>query len=27
MEEIRSGLKALKDGRAALYTLEELFED
>jgi prevent-host-death family protein len=27
MEEIRSGLEELKEGRAALYTLEELFED
>lgn len=27
MEEIRSGLAALEEGRAALYTLEELFED
>jgi prevent-host-death family protein len=27
MEEIREGLAALKEGRASLYTLEELFED
>ena len=27
MDEIRSGLQALKEERAALYTLEELFED
>ena len=27
MDEITSGLEALKEGRAALYTLEELFED
>jgi antitoxin YefM len=27
MDEIREGLAALKEGRASLYTLEELFED
>lgn len=27
MDEVKSGLEALKEGRAALYTLEELFED
>ena len=27
MDEIREGLTALKEGRASLYTLEELFED
>ena len=27
MEEIRQGLAALKDGKARLYSLEELFED
>ncbi len=27
MEEVRAGLAALKEGRTALYTLEELFED
>jgi hypothetical protein len=27
MEEIMEGLAALKEGRASLYTLEELFED
>ncbi len=27
MDEIRKGLAALKEGRASLYTLEELFED
>jgi len=27
MDEIRKGLTALKEGRASLYTLEELFED
>ncbi len=27
MDEIRSGLAALSEGRTALYTLEELFED
>jgi len=27
MDEIRQGLAALKEGRASLYTLEELFED
>jgi prevent-host-death family protein len=27
MDEIRAGLVALKEGRASLYTLEELFED
>lgn len=27
MEEITEGLAALKEGRASLYTLEELFED
>jgi antitoxin YefM len=27
MDEIRAGLAALKEGRASLYTLEELFED
>jgi prevent-host-death family protein len=27
MDEAKSGLEALKEGRAALYTLEELFED
>jgi antitoxin YefM len=27
MDEIREGLTALKEGRAAVYTLEELFED
>jgi antitoxin YefM len=26
-DEIRKGLAALKEGRASLYTLEELFED
>ncbi len=27
MDEVRTGLAALKEGRAALYTLEELFKD
>lgn len=27
MDEIRQGLAALKEGRASLYTLDELFED
>jgi antitoxin YefM len=27
MEEVREGLAALKEGRASLYTLSELFED
>ena len=27
MEEITSGLKALKEGQAVLYTLDELFDD
>jgi prevent-host-death family protein len=27
MEEIMEGLAALEEGRASLYTLEELFED
>lgn len=27
MDEIRAGLSALKEGRASLYTLEELFDD
>jgi prevent-host-death family protein len=27
MDEIRAGLAALKEGRAAIYTLEELLED
>jgi prevent-host-death family protein len=27
MDEIRAGLAALREGRASLYTLEELFED
>jgi hypothetical protein len=27
MEEIREGLAVLEEGRASLYTLEELFED
>jgi antitoxin YefM len=27
MQEIREGLRALKEGRASIYTLEELFED
>jgi antitoxin YefM len=27
MDEIKSGLENLKKGQAALYTLEELFED
>jgi antitoxin YefM len=27
MDEIRDGLAALKEGRASLYTLAELFED
>lgn len=27
MDEIREGLAALRQGRASLYTLEELFED
>ena len=27
MEEIKSGLEELKEGRAALYTLEELFDN
>ncbi len=27
MEEIRSGLKSLKDNKAALYTLEELLPE
>jgi prevent-host-death family protein len=27
LDEIREGLAALKKGRAAIYTLEELFED
>ena len=27
MEEINSGLKALKEGQVALYTLDELFDD
>lgn len=27
MDEVRAGLAALKEGRASLYTLEELFED
>lgn len=26
MDEVRAGLAALKEGRAALYTLEELFK-
>ena len=27
MDEVKAGLAALKEGRASLYTLEELFED
>jgi prevent-host-death family protein len=27
MDEVKSGLEAIKEGRAALYTLKELFED
>ena len=27
MEEINSGLKALKEGQVTLYTLDELFDD
>jgi len=27
MDEVKSRLEALKEGRATLYTLEELFED
>lgn len=27
MDEIRAGLRSLKEGRASLYTLDELFED
>jgi hypothetical protein len=27
MEEVREGLAVLEEGRASLYTLEELFED
>ena len=26
-DEVKSGLEAIKEGRAALYTLKELFED
>ncbi len=27
MDEVRAGLTALKEGRASIYTLDELFED
>ncbi len=27
MDEIRAGLRSLKEGQASLYTLDELFED
>lgn len=27
MDEVRAGLAALKEGRASLYSLDELFED